>query len=331
MTPQEEERVRRASGSIPEGTALRLVLTSDGRSAELVRFCERLSALIPEVSVLRESGPEADYPHILLPRGARYQGVPKNNELDPFLDELAGQIPPLADDLKSRLATMELPAALDIYVTSQCRYCPQVVRRLLALAQANRLIRLTIVDAALFPESANRQRIRSVPTVVLDARLRWAGGAEMDEIVTALFTRDPASLGPASLEAMLKEGLARRLAEMMAERNTIFPALLELLSHVTWPVRLGAMVAVEELSALRPELARQVLDPLWERFEQVIDQVKGDFIYLVGELGDEAHLAKLDAIRCSDTAAEVKEAADEAVAKLREKIHAKAPAERPGP
>jgi Thioredoxin domain len=331
MTPDEEERIRGANRMVPEGTVLRLVITADGRSAELSRFCEQLTRLLPQISVVQESGPDAGYPHILLPGRARYQGVPKKNELDPFLDELAGRIPPLADDLRVRLATMELPAALDLYVTPQCRHCPQVVRRLVSLAQANRFIQLTIVDAALFPEPANLQRIRSVPTVVLDAQFRWTGGIGMDELVAVLSTRDPASLGPDSLEMMLKEGLARRIAEMMAERNTVFPALLELLCHLTWPVRLGAMVAMEELGVLRPGLARQALDPLWERFENVIDQVKGDFIYLVGELGDEAQLPKLDAVRRSDAAADVKEAVDEAVAKLRIRSNTKAPAERPGP
>jgi hypothetical protein len=124
-------------------------------------------------------------------------------------------------------------------------------------------------------------------------------------------------MGPASLEVMLKEGAAQRLARMMADRDRVFPALLELLCHEHWPVRLGAMVTVEELSAIKPALGRQAIDALWERFDRVSDPVRGDILFLYGEVGGPSALSKIRSVLQGRASAEVKEAAEEALQKLK--------------
>jgi hypothetical protein len=164
---------------------------------------------------------------------------------------------------------------------------------------------------------AEHHGIRAAPTLLLDGHFRWTGVFDLEEVVALLRTRDPLSLGPASLERMLKDGAARRLAQMMAERNALFPALIDLLCRELWPVRLGAMVTLEELHALRPELARQVIAPLWGRFEEAADAVKGDILYLCGEIGEPTLVSRLVALLQGALSAEVRDAAEEALAKLK--------------
>jgi hypothetical protein len=318
MTANEEKRFRDSGRQVPKKTILRLATTSDGRSSELARFCERLSEWIPQVSVLREDAPGQDYPFMHLPSGLRYMGIPAGNEVDAFVEALSGKAPALPDPLRARIASVRYPAGLDLYVMPQCTVCPQAVRRLMPLPAANPLIRLTVIDGVLFPELAQRDRIQAVPTAVLDGRFRWSGAIELENVVALLTTRDPASLGPASLAMMLKDGAARRLAEMMAERDALFPAILDLLCDDAWPVRLAAMVAAEELYALRPVLARELIERLWRRFDAVSDTVKGDILYLAGEIGGTTTLGKIMAVLAGGTAsADVLEAAAEAMEKLK--------------
>jgi len=319
MTPNEETQFREASGGVPQGTILRVVTTADERGSEVARFCERLAVLIPQVSVAREERPGPKPPFILLPNGVRYQGIPKGNEVQPFVDALAGTIPPLADPLRECLNALAYSAALDLYVTPHCTYCPQVVRRLMPLASANSLVRLRIIDGAMYPEQAKQNSIKSVPTLVLDGQFRWTGSIDLKDVVALMVTRDPVSLSPASLEMMLREGAARQLAQMMAERGAIFPALIDLLCHDQWPVRLGAMVAMEELQALRPELAGQVIEPLWNRFGAVSDPIKGDILHVFGEIGGPAVVPKINAVLEDIPPEEVQEAAEEALGKIKEK------------
>ncbi len=318
MTLSEATLFRNARPEVPHGTTLRLMVSPDGRSSEIAQFCEQLAALLPQVSIAREDAPELEFPLMLLPNGVRYQGVPQGHEVAPFIEALTGRIAPLDDRFRQRLdAASHPPAALDLFVSPRCTFCPRAVRGLMPLAGANRFTRLTIIDVGLFPEPARRNGIQALPTLVLDGQFRWTGSIVLEEIVTLMVARDPSSMGPTSLEMMLREGAAKRLAQMMADRNGVFPALLELLCHAQWPVRLGAMVTVEELSAMAPDLGRQALDAAWNRFEGVSDQVKGDILFLCAEVGERSLVPRIKAVLQSGASAAVKAAAEEALEKLR--------------
>jgi HEAT repeat protein len=105
---------------------------------------------------------------------------------------------------------------------------------------------------------------------------------------------------------------------MMLDAQKIFPAFYELLTHEKWPIRLGAMVVMEEIAAQAPGIAPEAIDPLWGRFEGVSDQVKGDILYLYGEIGDRKAIAWLEEVTAGKFNAEVKEAAKEALEKIPE-------------
>jgi hypothetical protein len=318
MTSSEETQLRNAHREVTDGTVLRLIVTPDSRSLELAQFCDRVAAILPQVSIAREEGSEQAHPLIRLPNGVRYQGAPRGNELSPFVDALTGNIQPLSDRLRERLVDASLhPAELEIFVTPPCTFCPGMVRGLMPLATASPRIQLTVIDAGLFPETAESRGIQAVPTLVLDGQFRWTGSWVIEELIDLLVTRDPVSMGPASLEMLLREGAARRLARMMAEQKRVFPALLELLCHEKWPVRLGAMVTVEELSAMAPDLALQAIDAVWYRFDSVSDQVKGDILFLCGEAGKPSLMPRIRTVLQSSGSVEVKAAAEEALEKLK--------------
>lgn len=314
LTLSEEKQLRNARRDVSDGTVLQLMVTSDERSSELARFCEHVAQILPQVSIAREEAAAPEQPSIRLPNGVRYRGAPKGNELPPFIAALTGKIRPLSDHLRERLAAARLhPAELELLVTPQCTLCPGMVSGLIPLAAADRRIQLTIIDAGLFPEMAATRNVQAVPTLVLDGQFHWTGSCAIEELIDLLVTRDPASMGPASLETLLKEGAAPRLARMMVDHQRIFPALLELLTHPQWPVRLGAMVTVEELHALAPGLGRQMIDALWDRFDAASDQVKGDFIFLCGEIGESADVPRIRAVLQREVSVDVRTAAEEAL------------------
>jgi hypothetical protein len=316
MTPEDEKRFRALSGTLPNECVLRVRLTPDPRSSELERFCRRLSALVPELKIIREHDAGAGPPAIVLPGGVRYLGVPAGAEAAPFSEALTGRPPTLPPEILGRVAAMSLPAAMDLYVMAQCAHCPNAVRQLAALTAAAPLIRLNVIDVALFPELSDRDRIQAVPTAVLDGRFRWSGAINLHEVATMLTTRDPADLGPVSLEMMLKEGDARRVAEMMLARNAVFPALMELVCHDQWSVRLGAMVAIEELAAISPALGREAVERLWARFDSEPDPVRGDILFLSGEVGGWDLQPQIRRVMQRTAAAEIREAAAEALEKI---------------
>ena len=69
-------------------------------------------------------------------------------------------------------------------------------------------------------------------------------------------------------------------------------------------------------SRKNPGMAAKAIDPLWARFEGVADQVKGDILYLFGEIGDPRVIPWLVEVTTGEFDAEVKEAAKEALEKI---------------
>jgi hypothetical protein len=136
----------------------------------------------------------------------------------------------------------------------------------------------------LFPGPAQDHAIRSVPTLILEDRLRWSGPLKMEEIVDQCIRRDPTQLSATSLRQIIETGDAPRLSAMMTERGQILPALTELLCHERWSVRLGAMVTMEYLCDDAPELAAGFIPLLCERFSGLNETVQVDVVQVLAQI-----------------------------------------------
>jgi len=318
VTPQEEKRIRKWNNELSSDVQITLLVTEDKRSREFGEFCENLTCLAPKIDIVKDEGEPKEAPVIQIGHAVRYHAIPLGTELEPFLeaisvlDKKSAQIP---GSVRDYLEKIRLPVILRLFVSQQCPFCPVTVRQITPLTAANEFIRLTIIDCTLFPEIAQLNRIQSVPTLLFEEHFRWTGSFQMEELLEVIINRDPVKLGASSLEKILKEGNAAQLAKMMLHKDKIFPAFIDLLIHKKWPVRLGAMVTMEEIASQNPELAAQIIDPLWERFHHVEDQVKGDIIYALGELGKDRISPRLEMVLNGQYDKEVKEAAKEALQK----------------
>ena len=298
-----------------------MVWKEDEAGRKIRTFCRTLERLVPLLRLEEEEGPPESVPEIRVRENVRYRAVPEAKELEPFLrilhsaEPLAADLPPSLRDL---VRQVDMPAFLRVYMSPQCPHCPPVVTRCLTLADASSSCQVLVIDGSLFPETAEEEGVRSVPTVILDRAFRWTGPVQTEELIHMIAHRDPSRLGPDSLEQMLHEGRAEDLARMMIERGKVFPALLELLVSSKWPVRLGAMVAFQPLAESRADLASQVSLRLWDLFPEVDDTIKGDILYLFGESRDSSLLPLLNSVLEGPHSKEVKEAAQDAVKSLSE-------------
>jgi hypothetical protein len=320
MTANEEKLIRRLNTILSQPIKITLIETAHKNSKALIAFCEKLSQLVQNIQLIKEGGDDHGAPMIGIGSGIRYQGVPTGTELEPFLEALAfndSGLTHISESLKNRLHKIELPAVLSIYVAPQCKFCPQVVRQVLPLSHLNDHIQTVVIDCTQFPELMQEKKIQAVPTLILDDQFRWTGSVDLDEVVGLMIDRDPSLLGASSLEMILKDGNATQLAGMMLEKDQIFPAFYDVLTHPKWPVRLGAMVVMEELIDKRPDLAIQVLNPLWQRFYKVSEQIKGDILYIFGEIGNPQIIPQLQSVLNGEFGKDVKEAANEALKKVK--------------
>jgi hypothetical protein len=320
MLPSDEKQILQFAENLHSRIAITLTLAKDRRSLDLSDFSERLTRWIPLLSIKKEYGEAKDPPVILIGPNLRCHFFPRGNELTAFLEALSylQPMPPaMPAHVSSLTDAIQLPADLKLYVSQKCPFCPMMLTRLIPLAFASPHVRLSIIDPADFPELAEKDDIRSVPTLILDNKLRFSGVVDMQELTRVMAERDPSTLSAASLDMLLKDGQAGRLAEMMLNSKTLYPALWDLLFHPSWSTRLGAMVVVELLMDSDRDLAGAVVQPIWERFGELSENVQGDMLYLIGELGSRDQCLKIQTVIDGSNSEDVKEAAREAMAKLR--------------
>jgi glutaredoxin len=319
VTSGDRDALTRFGSRLRDSLEIGLIWTEDPRSQHFRRFAEALSRLVPNLKVKSERGEADAFPHFQAANAVRYQCVPSGPGLQPFLDCLGWrrQGPPPADPaILKRLDALQAPAFVTVFIAPQCPHCPATVRKLLPLAAAEKGVNLTVVDGELFSETARAAGVRSAPTVVLDDRFRWSGALDVDEFIEMAVNRDPVRLGADSLRSMIEEGGAARVAELMRQANALFPAFIELLRHEKWPVRLGAMVIVEYLAETAPALAARLADPLWERFQEADENVKGDLLHVLGQTGRKDFIPRIAAIAEGGGGEELRAAAAEAVGRL---------------
>jgi hypothetical protein len=321
MTPDDMDTIGNwVSGQKSFGT-MTLAPADEPAGDHLTAFYTAFKDLTPLLKAKKDSDDPFQAPALIIGRhqNIAYQAVPAGKELAPFLQAMtmaAEETVGLSRELDTQLQRIEVPVQLKLYIALQCPHCPLVVQRMLPLASASPMIRLTVIDAQLFEEKARADQIRSVPTLILDDALRWTGQVDVDEILKLCIERDPSAMSPASLRQILDAGDAARAAAMMRQQGKVFPALVELLIHPRWSVRLGAMVTVEYLADETPALAAELADALWSRFHDLTEQVQGDVLHVIGLSRTASARAYLEKVMSGDYPVEVKEAAEEALEEI---------------
>jgi len=318
MTPHDLQRIQTWAEQLTGPVTLGFVDASGSQALALEAFGRQLAAVDPRIAFKPADLPGAPAPALAIGERLFYQALPQDKELPPFLDALAPGRPSAEPFPADRLAGLSLPAVLTLYVAPACPFCPDVVRRVLALAAASTRITVTVVDAAFFPDLAARDNVAAVPTLILDGQARWVGPVPEAELVDQLCHPDPFKLGPATIRRLLEEGQAGQVAAIMAQGGRIFPALVELLADPRWSVRLGAMVAVETLAETSRDLAGDFEAPIWQAMDAADTQVKGDLLYVIGAIGGPLALERLQALIDSAADEGVREAAAEAMDRIRE-------------
>jgi hypothetical protein len=318
------EEIRAWNGSLPGPVDLRFIRTGDERSALFRDFLEGLSRLAPSVRVSEEGPEEEILPSIRLEDSWTFHLVPDGTELDPFLEILdqsargGAKIPPA---LSGQLSQIEIPSFVEVFVSTHCPNCPKVLADVCLFPFSNRLVRVRVFDGMLFSEKAAEHSIRAVPTVLLADGQRFTGQVRPEEIAEGLLHGDPARMGAEAFGRMINAGDAGGLAHMMLQKGQVFPGVMDLLAGELFSLRLGAMVAMEEVCEADPALASEALELLWERIGRAGPSAKGDMIYLIGEFGDESWRPRLEELLQEASSPELHEALEESLESLGREEH----------
>jgi len=322
MKPEDRERLQQLAKNLPMDIRVHLALTRHDLSDRFQVYGRQLQEAVPRIDLVTAVENASEPPWLETAAGIRFHALPEGDKLDSLVDALR---PPDGDDAaipaaqRTWLQQMPLPAEIRLYIAPTCPFCPQALKQWVALARTGRQLRLRVIDGALFPEKAREDKIRAVPTLVLDPHLRWSGRIPVNAVLEQLATRDPGRLSSAALDGLIKEGLAEQVAQAMMAAGRLFPSIFDLLTHPKWPARLGAMVVMETIAAADPELAAEAVPILRQRYDRLEDPVKGDVLYIIGETGDHRSIPFLKKVAAASGNAEVRQAAREALASIQQR------------
>jgi len=245
-----------------------------------------------------------------------YHFIPQGKETAPFL-KLLHQF---ADYDQHRTESGEsLPARngkaegieMFLFVSIHCPNCPVTVSIIHSFAATIQGLTIHIFDIMQHPELAEEYHIQSVPTLIIEKKLRYVGTLPKERLLNLLLLGDHQSFVQEEIRQMIEQGKAAEAGNLIAEGNN--PAFLkDDLRTSTFQTRLGILLALEEALEINPRSLDPLVKPLLPFLESEDAALRGDLADLLGKIGHQDALPALKML-CQDPDQDVAEAAEEAL------------------
>ena len=167
------------------------------------------------------------------------------------------------------------------------------------------------MDAVQFEDLAQRYKVKSTPTTIINDGLTLIGRLTAEELAEHLLRSVESSSLPSILESMIKAGRAEDAAELLCSGDRP-EAILPIYLSKEFSVRMGALVALEEALRKNPRILDPIVDDLTALLFQEEVALRGDTAELLGKIGNPAAIPALRKA-AEDLDPDVREAAEEAL------------------
>jgi thiol-disulfide isomerase/thioredoxin len=296
-------------------------IAEDSFQVNLMNIARQISGVSMNKVLLEEgdgSSPFSGKPCLTLAAGTadniHYLTAAEGRELPPFLDALAwlGKATPIPsstklDSLRGLSGTVEIL----VLMAEACPHCPAVVRSALSLAAMQPLVKLVIVDAVYFQDLAERYKVKSTPTTIINQGLTMVGQVTLDQLAGGVVAATQAASLTEILDSMIKCGRAEDAAQLLC-REKQPAAILPIYRSKEFSVRMGALVTMEEAMAVNQRVFDPVVDELTSLLFDDEVALRGDTAELLGKIGNPAAIAALRKA-LEDPDPDVREAVEEAL------------------
>ncbi len=118
--------------------------------------------------------------------GIRYYGIPYGYEFSNFVDTIMNVskgATNLSEDTKKKLATVEKPVHIQVFVTLTCPYCPVAAGLADKFAIESDKVRADVVEVGEFPYLAQKYSVMGVPKIVINERTEIVGAVPEAQFV----------------------------------------------------------------------------------------------------------------------------------------------------
>ncbi len=286
---------------------LRLTLI-DSKNKELFlefeEYCQSIIKHSPKLSLHYDVELLEAYPAIRLDTkeskgNIYYFALPKKEEEAVFVQTLLllscgeGGLPQVT---AAELKNLKKEISIKTMISTICPHCAAVISLANKIAITSSMISSYIYDSSLFPEIAEKYRVTAAPTVIIQEDYFLVGSEAKEKLVEWVKKAAIGQYDADVYRAILKEARAEELIKRFAREKEIPKDFLDLLVDPEWPSRLGAMVVLESLVEIAPRLIEKAIPRVLDFLRIADERNKGDILFLLGLIGDETVLPRLEDI-----------------------------------
>jgi glutaredoxin-like protein len=110
--------------------------------------------------------------------GIRFYGLAYGYEFRPFTESIINVsrgATNLSEETKKKLASIEKPVHIQVFVSLTCPYCPLVTSLAHQFAMESDLVRADMVDVGEFPHLVQKYNVMGVPKAVINEKTEFVG------------------------------------------------------------------------------------------------------------------------------------------------------------
>lgn len=110
--------------------------------------------------------------------GIRFYGLAYGYEFRPFTESIINVsrgATNLSEETKKKLASIEKPVHIQVFVSLTCPYCPLVTSLAHQFAMESDLVRADMVDTGEFPHLVQKYNVMGVPKTVINEKTEFVG------------------------------------------------------------------------------------------------------------------------------------------------------------
>jgi glutaredoxin len=169
-----------------------------------------------------------------------------------------------------------------VFKTPGCPYCKAIIERI----KKQNDIDLEVIDVAANPEMAKKYNILSAPTTVINDSIYLTGALSEADISEWFKKIQKPGYKKGYVQKLLSEGEAAR-AVQAAENDPEIPVILaDFIADSDIMVRLGAMVALDDIKKTNSQTIKKAIAILIKLLDRKEPSIRGDAAFILGLVGD---------------------------------------------
>lgn len=119
-------------------------------------------------------------------KGVMFNGIPAGHEINSFVSalmEMSGAVSEVPGNLIDRIAKIDKPVNIKVFVTLSCPHCPGAVQKAHKLAMMNKNVVGEMIEAQTFYELSEKFNVSGVPKIIINDQYELVGNQPIERFL----------------------------------------------------------------------------------------------------------------------------------------------------